>query len=410
MKRYIFPDPMKDADCTLQPDSLPAPIVGVPDVHPDGNKPCVSFDVPDSVPTGNGAWLKVEWPKGAGLAPYALHGFLDTVTPGGGGFACDIFRGQKVGGVRPFELDGHFCRYSDDGTEMLINETTGFRAFARYVDQQAAALDAFMESCVAHRFNMIRVAAMQDTTLYLSDPALRYRIHPHDHQDFYRLVDGFMDYTASYGVYVDWMNCTQTQTILPNRDDQVWHTRQMFEVLHSRFCFDSKVNEQYQHDNSVEPAVLVLPKPAGATFLLSTGSKGAGDESAIEPVGDLVEYHTNDVSEWHRKGGHNSWEIGNRYNRAAYPSEETRTDKDGSLIHFEDAGKSEAAMCLACMLHSPEGKNADPFAFSVPHIEAHNRGVFDGGHQHRRGPYARYNNPDVLREYSMGAYRWQVRF
>ncbi len=101
IKRYIFPDPLQGATCKLQPDSLPSPIVGVPSTHPVNGAPCISFDVPDSVPNENGAWLRIEWDKSLRLAPYELHGILNTVASGGGGFQCDIFKGQKVGGSLP---------------------------------------------------------------------------------------------------------------------------------------------------------------------------------------------------------------------------------------------------------------------------------------------------------------------
>lgn len=412
MKRYIFPDPLAGAVCTLQPDSLSTPILGVSDLHPADGKPCVSFDVPSGIPTGNGAWLKIEWPPTLHLAPYALHGFLDTVTSGGGGFACDIFRGIKVSGsVRPFHLDGHFARYSDDNTEMLINDATGFRLFSRFVNGEMAQADAFCRSCVDHQINFVRVAAMQDTTLYLADPALRYRIHPDDHSNFYPLLDEFVgSYLAGWGLYVDLICCTQTRTLLTAPARQVAYVLGIFDVMHDKFGLVSKVNEQYVHDNTIEDALRLLPKPPGASFLLSNGSKATGDETPLDPIQDLIEYHTNDQFEWWRKGGHNSWEMAGRHHRATYPSEETRTDKDPSLIHYEDAGKSEAAMCFATMIHTPEGKNADPFNFSLAHVQAHNQGVFAVPLAQRRGAYQRYINPAVLREYSMGSYRWPVRF
>jgi hypothetical protein len=68
-----------------------SPIVGVPDTHPTNGAPCQSFDVPGSVPNKNGATLTIEK---SGFIPIVLHGILDTVTPGGGGFECDVFRLQ----------------------------------------------------------------------------------------------------------------------------------------------------------------------------------------------------------------------------------------------------------------------------------------------------------------------------
>jgi hypothetical protein len=91
MKRFIFPDPL-DATCKLQPDSLPSPITGIADTHPANGAPCQSFDVPATVPNRNGATLTIEK---LGFVPVVLHGVLETLTPGGGGFECDVFRLQS---------------------------------------------------------------------------------------------------------------------------------------------------------------------------------------------------------------------------------------------------------------------------------------------------------------------------
>lgn len=99
MKRFIFPDPL-DAVCLLQPDSLTSPILGVLDKHPDNNATCQSFDVPSSVPNRNGATLTIQK---HGFGSIVLHGILETATPGGGGFECDVFRLQPSSGCR-FEV------------------------------------------------------------------------------------------------------------------------------------------------------------------------------------------------------------------------------------------------------------------------------------------------------------------
>ena len=94
MKRFIFPDPL-DALCWLQPDSMVSPIVGVLDKHPANNATCQSFDVPATVPNKNGATLTIQK---HGFGSVVLHGILDTITAGGGGFECDVFRLQRSGG------------------------------------------------------------------------------------------------------------------------------------------------------------------------------------------------------------------------------------------------------------------------------------------------------------------------
>lgn len=91
MKRYIFPEPL-DATCKLQPDSMTTPILGVSDTHPSNGAACQSFDVPVNVPNKNGATLTI---TRTGYVPIALHGILETLTSGGGGFECDVFKLQK---------------------------------------------------------------------------------------------------------------------------------------------------------------------------------------------------------------------------------------------------------------------------------------------------------------------------
>lgn len=412
MKRYVKPDPIEGSHAELEPDQRSV-IPGVLDAHPVDGQPCYRFDVPDDIPNDNGAWLRIRWDRG--YSPYELHGHLDTVTTGArSGFAADIFRGQKFGSVRPFRLDGHFCRYSDDGTEMLINESTGFRLFERFRSGSAKA-DAFAESCVGHRINFVRSSGMQDTSLYLPDPHLQYRIFPDD-DTYYRDLSDYLDWCEGWGLYNDFVCCMQTETLMPDPARQRRHVAKCFEVFHDRYGIVSKVNEQRVHDNSVDESVLAMPKPAGATFILSTGSQASGVEDALEPLGDAGEIHYNDSNEWWRKG-HNAMENAGRYKRAWWISETTRTDKEdarvgqaAALIHYEDDGKTQTAMSLASIIHTQEGKNADPFGYSVPHVQAHNRGVFAVDLPQRRGPYRRYDNPAVLREYSMGNYRWQVRF
>src|SRR5262249_50597221 len=133
MKRYIFPDPL-DARCSLQPDSMPGqPIIGVPDHHPANGAPCQSFDVPASVPNKNGASLTIEKD---GFVAIVLHGILDTVTAGGGGFECDVFRLHarfEVTIPQPLTFD------ANGGTgSFSINTSAGFKWSA---DESATAED-----------------------------------------------------------------------------------------------------------------------------------------------------------------------------------------------------------------------------------------------------------------------------
>lgn len=405
MKSYIFPDPL-DARCELQPDSLHQAIVGVPDTHPANGAPCQSFEVPATVPNKNGASLTI---SKRGYASYVLHGILDTTTATG--FTCDVFRLQKAGGVRPFRLDGHFCRYADDGTEMLINMATGFRLGERFKNSIGKA-DAFCQSLVDNQLTSARIALLQDTRLYLPDPALQYRLHPDDFGSldaFQRWLAELTDYLEGWSILPSYVLCTQTQTLMKDPAAQRAYVAAVFEALQNRYCLVSKVNEHGIYDNSVDGSVLLMPKPPGAAFLLSTGSLDSGNREPFLPLGDHVEKHFNDSNEWTRKGK-DAMDDGNALDRSAYVSETTRTDKDTAsaglaraLAHYEDAANVMTSMTLANIIHTPEGKNADPFGFSLPHIAAHNRGVNAGGIAYRRGRYSRDDVPPagLIRQYYM---------
>jgi hypothetical protein len=396
--------------CQLKPDSID-PIDGVDALHPTDGQPCIMFDVPDSVPNKNGCWLWIEWPKQFGLAPIAQHGLLDMITAGGGGLEFDIFRGQKAASVRPFRLDGHFCRWVDDGTEMLINMATGFRLGERFAHDLPAA-DRFCQSLVDNGLNSARIALMQDTRLYLPDPALQYRIHPNDFGslDSWQLwVQDLTDYLGGWGIIPSYVLCTQTQTLMPDPVQQRAYIQATMEALTSRYLLMALVNEHGIYDNSVDGSVLLMQKPAGSNFLLSTGSLDSSNRSPFLPLHDVIEEHFNDANEWQRKSK-DVMDDGNSLDRAGYVSETTRTDKEDAgagrqraLWHYEDNADVATSMTLAALIHTPEGKNADPFGFSVPFIGAHNRGIAKGGIAYRRGRYSRTDpSPAGLtRQYNM---------
>jgi len=393
----------------LKPDSTD-PIDGELDTHPTDGQPCYSFEVPASVPNKNGAWLWIEWPRNVG-APIAMHGLLDTITTGGGGFECDIFRAQKAGSLRPFRLDGHFCRFIDDGTEMLINMSTGFRLGERFKNDISAA-DRFCQSLVDNHLNSARIPLMQDTSLYLTDPALQYRIHPDDFGSldaFQRWLTDLTDYLEGWSIIPSYVLCTQTQTLMPDPARQQAYVSACFEALQRRYLLMAFVNEHGIYDNSVDGSVLLMQKPAGATFLLSTGSLDSSNRTPFLPIHDHIEEHFNDANEWQRKSK-DVMDDGNALDRGGYVSETTRTDKETNaaglqraLWHYEDNANVATSMTMAALIHTPEGKNADPFGFSLPHIEAHNRGVNAGGIAYRRGRYSRDDVPPagLIRQYYM---------
>jgi hypothetical protein len=341
-----------------------------------------------------------------------FHTLLDTKSPGGrSGCEIDVFTLVRAGGVRPFRLDGHFPRYIDDGTEMLISMSTGFRLGERFKNNIGAA-DSFCQSLVDNHLNSARIALMQDTSLYLPDPALQYRIHPDDFgtlDNFQQWLVELTDYLEGWSIIPSYVLCTQTQTLMKEPAKQQRYVQAAMEAVQRRYLLMSLVNEHGVYDNSVDGNVLLMQKPAGATFLLSTGSLDSSNRTSFLPLHDLIEEHFNDSNEWQRKSK-DVMDDGNALDKAGYVSETTRTDKDTNaagldraLRHYEDAGNVATSMTMAALIHTPEGKNADPFGFSLPHIEAHNRGVNAGGLAYRRGRYSRTDPSPagMIRQYNM---------
>src|SRR5262245_21592274 len=140
-----------DARCTLMPDSTPgSPITGQPDTHPTNGAPCQSFNVPATVPNKNGATITIQKDS---FVPIVLHGILDTVTSGGGGFECDVFRLQRWcnfevttpqpitfnsnGGSGSFEIKtGAGCTWDADEDSAAEDWVKGRqRYYHRYLDQ-----------------------------------------------------------------------------------------------------------------------------------------------------------------------------------------------------------------------------------------------------------------------------------
>ena len=222
MKRYIFPDPL-DAHCELQPDSLPYVLVGVPDVHPANGAACQSFDIPDSVPNKNGATLAI---TKINYTPYILHGILDTVTKGGGGFEVDIFRLTQIpyGSVfAPVLIEGdHFIA---GGRRWIWRMTTGFCDYKVFLDGgDIRGLLAQNQDLGAHGrrifLNMVNIVDF----------------NPDAYGDsFYGRLPEFVALNAEYEQYVDF-------DILPDTQYRGWS-------LSKCQNFWARVNDALDHAN-----------------------------------------------------------------------------------------------------------------------------------------------------------------
>jgi hypothetical protein len=250
---------------------------------------------------------------------------------------------------------GQFVR--SGGNRFTIIDHTQFALYEKWLREGPDAVEAILAISQLIGFNTARIFLLNTSVHHLL---------PWEWPNFYTDLPIFSRLLAKYGLYPNFVVFTQTESLMPNPQQQVSHLRQIFDVLHDIPCFVSKVNENNQHDNRIADETIAEPKPQGSRFLLSNGSNGAGAQT-VEPVSEIGEYHSNDLSEWQRKVGHNAMEENAwPFNIPVWSSENTRSDKDGfNQTHAYDAAKGAALLSAGSCCHTPEGKLSLPFDVSM---------------------------------------------
>jgi len=224
-------------------------------------------------------------------------------------------------------------------------ESSEFAAYARYLNGED--LDPVLNQRAGLGFNLIRVWLLNTSV---------YRIVPSDWPDFYGPLASFCQLCANHGLYVEFTCFTQTETLMPDKAAQQAHLDAIgraLDGLQGRVLL-SKVNEADQHDNRTADGLVM---PSG--HLCSSGSNGA-DATPPEPILNYTEYHTNGLSEWWRKVGHNSMEFANVFQNRCLGGENTRMpDQDGNPVHAYDAAAGATLLCLGGCFHSVHGKTSE---------------------------------------------------
>jgi hypothetical protein len=103
----------------------------------------------------------------------------------------------------------------------------------------------------------------------------------------------------------------------------------------------------------------------------------------VRPAWDYEAFHTNDASEWWRKGGHNGMELSvgadqlPASGKPVIANENTRPDRDSNLAHHEDAAAACALLIAGSCFHSQSGKKSALFGQGPDRAfaEAHVRGA-----------------------------------
>ena len=313
-----------------------------------------------------------------------------------------------VKGNQTIRVNGkYFSR--ENGERMTLIGSSEFSLFKRYLDNDWATLDPVIRERQEIGFNILRVWLLNDSVVSFRNGVLQTGIHPDQYPYFYPRLSEFVDYLNNVGFCVELTVFTQARTMMPGQDAQQRHLdRTVDAVRDKKNVILELVNENDQHDNRVSPNLI---RPSGV--IISHGSNGA-DATGVRPTWDYELYHTNGLTEFQRKVGHNAMEKADESGVPCWSNENTRyPDDDNNSNHAYDAAMGGALLCAGSCFHSQGGKFSRPFnpteyecaklwvagANSVPlHIQT-------GGYIHRTD----LENPDIIRAYEKSGYVIKIR-
>lgn len=251
----------------------------------------------------------------------------------------------------PLSIDGQFFRQG--GERITLIDGSDFSLFRLYLDGEDITPNLAQSQALG--FNCRRVWLLNQSVVgYRNDGRVDNGIDPRDWPDFYQRLRSFCGLCGSYGLNLNLTVFTQTQTLMPYVSDQQRHLDATYGAVRGLpNVLVSLVNENDQHDNAVSPDLV-----RSLDVLTSRGSNGADSvPPRHDAPWDFEEYHSNDLSEWQRKVGHNAFEFAAQSNRPCVSTENTRfSDHDNSPEHAYDAAAGAALLCAGATYHSTAGK------------------------------------------------------
>lgn len=241
------------------------------------------------------------------------------------------------------EVRGKFF-WKKNGERLNIIETSEFSLYKYFLDGKQEVIEILHER-QALGFNCLRVWLLNTSVI----PG---GLQPKSYSNFYEQLPVFAALCSAYGFYVEFTVFTQTKSLMPHPGDQQDHLGRTVRALHGvPNVLLELVNEYDQHDNDCADS---LQRPKG--IICSHGSGGA-DQLGKQPFWDYTSYHTNGLSEWQRKVGHNAMEIADQFGIPCTSNENMRyPDQDSSLVHAYDAAAGATLLTAGACFHSQGGK------------------------------------------------------
>lgn len=252
-------------------------------------------------------------------------------------------------------IEGQF--FTLNGQPFTVIQSSEFSLFKRYLDGED--INPVLRQRSALGFNTLRVWLLNTSVVAFRNGTQQDGIHPAQHSDFYTRLRAFCGVCESYGLIVELTVFTSTPDLMPNHGDQQLHLNLAANaVMGLGNVLLELVNENDHETNGVKDNEVWngLTRPGGV--LISRGSSNADNPpNRHDNPWDYEEYHTNGLSEFQRKVGHNAMEWADQSHKPCVSNENTRyPDQDSSEIHAEDAAENGALLCAGSCYHSQAGK------------------------------------------------------
>lgn len=172
----------------------------------------------------------------------------------------------------------------------------------------------------------------------------------------YSSVPAFLALCGSYSFTVELTAFTGPYPFFANDDAKVSHWDSLKSVCAGISNVRLERVNEGDHPANKDLPFSRLTRPSG---VLASGGSMTADAQPPSPPWDYSLYHTNDLSEWQRKVGHNAMEIADTQHVPCVSNENTRfSDHDSSEIHAGDAAHAAALLCAGACYHSVHGKDS----------------------------------------------------
>lgn len=252
----------------------------------------------------------------------------------------------------------------DTGERWTAIECSDFNLFGRYLTEGEDVVREVLKERADLGFNLLRVwSEYQGNPQFTAEIG---RLVPSEHDFYGQQLTEFCALASAYGLYIELTAFTGTG--IPGH----WQT------IGAALAGVTNVIVELVNEHNAHPSINLADYQPLPGIVCSHGSNGS-QATPVRPAWAYEAFHTNDASEWWRKGGHNGMELSEgaeglpASHVPVIANENTRPDKDGNILHHNDAAAACALLIAGSCFHSQSGKKSTLFdpadrPFAVAHV------------------------------------------